>query len=408
MSILNVIDALRAGWSFPGDGMEEYFVLLDERSRGLERLSQFRPDAPAQADRRSESRSADLITKADLRSDFERYASASLSDMQLWWKTTSGTSGRPVDIPYDAAFYLDFKYGVFHKVWRMLRGEPLGDRPYLALVVSDVTGDDSRICIDPLFSQGVVARMSIDVGNQEQLRAALELMSALGPDFLSTKPSVLAAMVGAASDLAPRAEVIIVGGAALAPTLRQEAEKRFGGRTVSLYATSEVGVIASECAHGRLHIFESDVDVIDNHPEAPSEIIVTSLGNRALPLVGYRTGDKGAIAPESCSCGAAWRWIKQLDGRVVPLFRFSKGELFSPTRFNSFLRRFPQAREFQVTLAARDELEILIEHIVVPTVEGHALMERFFAEAVPDYVRIRLSDHVFDPNAKFARFRVTA
>jgi phenylacetate-coenzyme A ligase PaaK-like adenylate-forming protein len=408
MSILNTIDALRAHWSFPGDGMEEYLILLEERARGLERLSRFRPDTPAQAGLRGESQSAELVSKADLQRDFERYASASLGDMPLWWKTTSGTSGRPVDIPYDAAFYLDFKYGVFHKVWRMLHGEPLGDRPYFALVVSDVTGDESRICIDPLFSQGVVARLSIDVGEQNQLRVALALMSALGPDILSTKPTVLAAMVGAASELAPRAEVIIVGGAALAPTLRQEAEARFHGKAVSLYATSEVGVVASECAHGRLHVFESDVDVTDDHPESPSEIIVTSLGNRALPLTGYRTGDKGSIAREPCSCGAAWRWIERLDGRIVPLFRFSGGEVFSPTRFNSFLRCFPQAREFQVTLAARDELEVLIEHFGAPTAEDRARMERFFADAVPDYVRFRFSDHVFDPNEKFARFRVVA
>lgn len=408
ISILNTIDALRALWSFAGDGLEEYLILLEERTNVLERLSLFRPDTPAKAGLRGESHSADLVSKADLRRDFGRYASASLRDMPLWWKTTSGTSGRPVDIPYDAAFYLDFKYGVFHKVWRMLHGEPLGDRPYLALVVTDVTGDESRICIDPLFSQGVVARLSINVSEQDQLRAAVALMSTLGPDILSTKPAVLAAMVGSAPELAPRAQVIIVGGGALAPTLRREAEARFGGRAVSLYATSEVGVIASECAHGRLHLFESDVEVTDDHPEAPSEIIVTSLGNHALPLAGYRTGDKGAIAREPCSCGAAWRWIKRLEGRVVPLFHFSGGEVFSPTRFNSFLRHFPQAREFQVTLGACDELEVRIEHVRAPTAEDRARMERFFAQAVPGYVRFRFTDHVFDSNEKFARFRITA
>lgn len=407
MPILEVIDALHAGWTFPGDGSEEYLILLDQRTRALERLLQFRPDSPVPAGRNCESRWSELISKSKLRRDFGLYASPSLSQMSLWWKTTSGTSGRPVDIPYEAAFYLDFKYSVFHKVWRMLYGAPLGSRPYLALVVSDVTGDDSRICVDPLFSQGVVARLSVDVGNQDQLRAILTLMMALEPDFLSTKPSILAAMVRAAPELEPRAGVIIVGGAALTPSLRQEAEARFRGKAVSLYATSEVGVVASECAHGRLHIFESDVDVTDSHPLAPSEIVVSSVGNRALPLVGYLTGDAGTIASDPCSCGACWRWIKRLDGRVVPLFQFSGGEVFSPTRFNSFLRRFPQIQEFQVTLVKGDLLEVRVEHLEAPTVEDHDRMERFFAEGVPNYVRIHLADDVFNPNEKFARFRVT-
>lgn len=405
MSIVETIDALRARWVFSGDGMAEYLILLDERPRVLDRLSRFRPDEWTDS---GDARQPALVSKAELRRDFERFAADRLEEKTLWWKTTSGTSGRPVDIPYDAAFYLDFKYAVFHKVWRILLGEALVDRPYLALVVSDVTGDESQICIDPLYSRGVIARLSIDVTDAKQARAVLVLAAELGPDFLSTKPSVLAALVGAAPDLAPRAKIIIVGGAALSAELREEAEMRFRGRAVSLYATSEVGVVASECAYGRLHIFESDVSVTDVHPEAPSEIVVTSLSNSALPLSGYRTGDKGALACSPCACGAAWRWIERLDGRVVPLFRFARGEVFSPTRLNSFLRHFPGVREFQVTLVAPNELQVRVEHLDKPTEDQRAGMERFFAEAVPGYVRFRFEDHVFDLNEKFARFRVIA
>lgn len=404
MSIVETIDALRARWNFSGDGMTEYLILLDERPRALDRLSRFRPHERRS---RGEAPPPALVSKDELRRDFARYAADRLEERALWWKTTSGTSGRPVDIPYDAAFYLDFKYAVFHKVWRMLIGEALVDRPYLALVVSDVTDDESRICIDPLYSRGVIARLTIDVTDAEQIRAVLALAGELGPDILSTKPSVLAALVGAAPDLAPRADIIIVGGAALEAELRVQAETRFRGRAVSIYATSEVGVVASECAHGRLHVFESDVSVTDAHPEAPSEIVVTTLSNSALPLSGYRTGDKGALARTPCACGTAWRWFERLDGRVVPLFHFAQGEVFSPTRFNSFLRCFPGAREFQVTLAAPDELVVRIEHLDKPTEEQRLRMERFFAEAVPGYVRFRFEDHAFDPNAKFARFRVT-
>ncbi|MCG8023587.1 MAG: hypothetical protein JAZ02_06345 [Candidatus Thiodiazotropha endolucinida] len=403
MSIADITDALRARWPFPGGGAEEYLILLEERDHALYRLSRFRPDEMVE---QGDLLPSALVSKSELRLNFDRYAADSLEEKALWWKTTSGTSGRPVDIPYDAAFYLDFKYAVFHKVWRMLHGESLADKPYLALVISDVTGDESRICIDPIYSQGVVARLSIDVADEEQVRAVLLLAAEFNPDFLSTKPSVLAALVCAAPDLSPRAGVIIVGGAALSAELREETENRFGGQVVSLYATSEVGVVASECAHGRLHIFESDVKVTDSHPDAPSEIVVTSQTNSALPLSGYRTGDIGAIACGPCACGSVWRWIERLEGRVVPLFRFASGEVLSPTRFNSFLRQFPTVREFQVTLIAPDELEIRIEHLVSPGKDMQAEMEQFFANHVPEYVRFRFCDHIFDQNEKFARFRV--
>lgn len=404
MSAAAIVEKLSATHEFAA-ALTEYLLLLGVRQEGLASLERFHQGVSL-SDGASRKAPERLVAKSDLRESFKDYASPELARQVLWWKTTSGTSGRPVDIPYDAAFYLDFKFGVFHKAWYLRRQERLGDRPYLALVLTDIAGEASSLCVDPLYSAGVVARISIDVSDPSQVAQALRLIEMHRPDILSTKPSVLAALVMAAGQRRLHAGLILAGGAALNLELRKAAGQLFGGDVTSIYATSEVGVVASECSHGRMHIFESDVEVLDNHPLAPAEVIVTSRGNKALPLTGYRTGDLGALSSVPCGCGSKWQWIESLQGRVIPLFRFASGELFSPTRFNNFLRTFPSVREFQVTLRQGRELVVRVEHLQPPDEQTLVRMSAFFSGALPPGVTVQMVEHTFDPHEKLARFRV--
>lgn len=376
--------------------------MLEARQKVLTRLSRF-------SERASLARSdgmPPLITKDQLRDAFESFASPLLSEMPVWWKTTSGTSGRPVDIPYDSAFFLDFKYAAFHKAWQIRFGEMLGSRPYLAIVITDLASEPSGIYIDPLFSAGVIARIAIDVSKMEDVRSVLDLISTNRPQILSTKPSVIAAMTSASAECKPVADLILVGGAALQDHLRRAAQNLFSGAVASIYATSELGVIGSECAHGRMHIYESDLLAIDDHPSAPSQIVVSNISNEALPLESYQTGDAGTISTERCVCGLPWRWIERLEGRVTPLFCFSEGEILSPSCFNKFLRVFPDVREFQVNLVQGRKLLVNVEHVVAPSRELILSMDKFFRNLVPNYVAIQLVEQKFDPHEKFARYRI--
>lgn len=405
MSIAEVIDTLRVSYNFAALSIEEYLLLLNVRQAGLANLDRFHKGASLCC-LSTDPRKTCLTSKSNLRESFGSYSAPDLDNMTVWWKTTSGTSGRPVSIPYDASFYLDFKFGAFHKAWYLRRGEVLDKKQYLALVITDVDNEPASISVDPLFSSGVVARLPIDVSNPNQVQSVLHLIETLHPDIISTKPSVLAALVAMRLKLVNRPSIIFVGGAALSADLRLETEQWIGDDIVSVYAISEVGVVASECSYGRMHIYESDVEVTDSHMVVPSEIIVTNRNNKALPLIGYRTGDTGTISFESCECGSSWCWIENLYGRVVPLFRFLNGEVFSPTRFNSFIRKFPLVREFQVTLKELRELEVRVEYLQAPDPVTEALMRDYFLCSIPSNIFVKLIEHRFGPNEKFSRYRI--
>lgn len=110
-----------------------------------------------------------------------------------------------------------------------------------------------------------------------------------------------------------------------APTLRSRIEKICGCETFLHYGTTETGLGGGvECAaHDGCHLRESDllVEIVDPEsgellPEGqPGEVVVTTLGRQAMPLVRYRTGDLARLTTRSCSCGAITARLYDIAGR---------------------------------------------------------------------------------------------
>ncbi|MGE4469661.1 MAG: DVU_1553 family AMP-dependent CoA ligase [Desulfovibrio sp.] len=77
---------------------------------------------------------------------------------------------------------------------------------------------------------------------------------------------------------------------------------------------------AVECAPGSgMHLREADlyVEIACPHTGRPQphgqwgEILVTTLTRRAMPLIRYRTGDRGRLLPGPCACGSALQRLDQ-------------------------------------------------------------------------------------------------
>jgi phenylacetate-CoA ligase len=87
---------------------------------------------------------------------------------------------------------------------------------------------------------------------------------------------------------------------------------------------AEFVVAASECEAGSLHLWP-EVGVLEVVPdrgsaaeESSGEFVCTSLLNTAMPLIRYRTGDRGRVAPPSrnCGCGRTLPVLESIEGRV--------------------------------------------------------------------------------------------
>jgi len=133
--------------------------------------------------------------------------------------------------------------------------------------------------------------------------------------------------------------------------------------------------------------------------------VLSSVANRAMPLLRYRTGDLATLETAPCRCGARGPRLAALSGRKVRCFRF--GELlFSPTHLNDLFHRFP-LREFQVTQLDGMRVAVLIEPASGGADEAAlvAAVGDHVARAISAPVSVAVSIATFRRDGKFERYR---
>jgi len=155
------------------------------------------------------------------------------------------------------------------------------------------------------------------------------------PTVVSSTPSVL--FRWAARYRGPPVRVLETTGEPLSDEQRATIASGFGGRVHDAYGLSEC-VVGAECRMGNGFHFSPQaviVDVLcpDRDEPVPAgaigEITLTSLMQEALPILRYRTGDRGQLAVDTCPCGSRWPRVHHL-GRIAQTWLMPRGVTASP------------------------------------------------------------------------------
>ncbi|MFI5241553.1 MAG: phenylacetate--CoA ligase family protein [Gemmatimonadales bacterium] len=275
-----------------------------------------------------------------------------------WFSSlSSGSSGEPFRVHYTPRAWATLKHLVKLRS-RRAAGMRLTDRvAILDAVALEQEG------VSPLERAGRVRRISV-FRPAAQVAAAL---AAFRPDVIYALPSALLEVARAHDDGAPRggARHIFTSGELLTAAARITIERSFGAKLSDVYGTSETKEIAWECSAGSRHV---NADVVlaeilaDDGSVAPAgaegDIVVTLLVNSAMPLVRYRTGDRGAILAGDCSCGRASPLLGVVLGREVDVLELPDGSTRSPYSLTMLLERIPALVQYQVVQTERDVLRV--------------------------------------------------
>ena len=144
---------------------------------------------------------------------------------------------------------------------------------------------------------------------------------------------------------------IISSAEMLYPYYRTLAESVFKTKVYNRYGSREVGLIAMECAEGRMHINCRDlyleIDSPDPYTE-PGEILITQLNNYAMPFIRYRIGDVGLLSDEICPCGNNLPILAELLGRTTATFRTSCGAFIHGGYFTQQFYDIDGVTQFQI------------------------------------------------------------
>src|ERR1051325_9533708 len=113
----------------------------------------------------------------------------------------------------------------------------------------------------------------------------------------------------------------------------------WGAKVFSTYGVTELASSLCECEEGKgghLHEEQLYVEVLDDHGRAMpdgeiGEVVATTFGVEAMPLIRYRTGDCAALFRGPCACGRATPRLGPIIGRKHQKLKFKGVSLFPAT-----------------------------------------------------------------------------
>jgi phenylacetate-CoA ligase len=150
----------------------------------------------------------------------------------------------------------------------------------------------------------------------------------------------------------------------LQPHMRELVESVFGAAVFDFYGTREAGPIAGQCRRGAMHsfTFHAYPELVDANGDAlaaghEGRILVTTLHNRAMPLVRYLLGD-AVEAGHPCDCGSRLPVLGRVAGRLLDYFPTRDGTLVYGGYFVKLMYENKWVDEFRIVQNTLDEVEL--------------------------------------------------
>lgn len=169
---------------------------------------------------------------------------------------------------------------------------------------------------------------------QTQVTALVSWLHEIRPCALVAMPSQLRRLLRLMPDGLPGLTGVLSSAEPLDAALANALRIRWHCEVLDHYGLTEAGYgCAVECpSHNGYHIRALDIlveilSLEDGHPlpaKAVGEVVITTLGREAMPLIRYCTGDVASLLPGPCACGSPLPRLGPVLGRIV---RQSSGQV---------------------------------------------------------------------------------
>jgi phenylacetate-CoA ligase len=158
-------------------------------------------------------------------------------------------------------------------------------------------------------------------------------------------------------------------------SMRQRIEADSGIRAYDIYGLSEIigpGVgMECQCQAGP-HIFEDWFypEIIEPQtgklcaPGEEGELVLTTLGKEAMPMIRYRTRDITALVAEPCACGRTLRRIRRINRRTDDMMIIRGVNVYPAQIETALLQVEGTLPHYQIILTREkglDEMEVQVE-----------------------------------------------
>jgi phenylacetate-CoA ligase len=268
-----------------------------------------------------------ILTKEPLRANPRAFLAEDCDPRRMYEEHTSGTTGTPLTL-WQSRETVRAWYALFEARWRRWYGVSMHDR--WAILGGKL--------VTPVSQKRPPFWVWNSAMNQLYM-SAYHLAPDLTPYYLDALVKYrIKYLWGYSSSLYVLAQdalrlgrrdikmaVVITNAEPLYDYQRKTIAEAFQCPVRETYGMCELVAAASECEHGRMHLWPEAgvVEVLKDNADEPAEpgesgrLVCTGLVNADMPLVRYAVGDRGGLGPQSeaCFCGRTLGLIESVDGR---------------------------------------------------------------------------------------------
>jgi len=354
-----------------------------------------------------------VINRADVKEHFTEMLARGVDVNTCKVTHSSGTTGEPVEYAYDGhALNFARAIKVREKLWCGVRP---GDR-WVNIAMTrkrgghQITGGNWRTFLKTYAAKG------IDVDVIEDLDDQVRRILAFRPEVLQAYPTSLHALAlemrrRKISGWKPR--LIFTVAELLGEDTRMLVRDVFGQEIMDIYGLIEVGDVGWQCRKAKEYHINADAILVeflnDGRAVAPGEIgeiVVTSLYNKAMPLIRYRSSDAGRPSDGRCTCGCNLPTMRVVDGKMLDFLVLPGGKLVSPHVPKKALLFVEGILRFQIVQHTVSEIDVLCEAASDWNDDTPQQIENALRPIVGEGVRItpRQVDHI--ERAKSGKIKV--
>ncbi len=163
-------------------------------------------------------------------------------------------------------------------------------------------------------------------------------------------------------------------------------ESAWGAKVFSTYGVTELANSLCECEAGQgghLHEEQLHIEILDDAGQSVpdsevGEVVATTFGVEAMPVIRYRTGDCAALYRGKCVCGRSTPRLGPIIGRKNQKLKF-KGTSLYPATLAAVLEQAPGVEAFVIQARKESELSDAVEVLVHGSALVAELREQFQA-----------------------------
>lgn len=324
---------------------------LNETLEKLKARGGFYKDYPEKLESLKDLQTLPFTTAEDLSAYPAKFLLTSQSEVsRVISGATSGTTGAPKRVFYTETD-TGHTVGFFASgISEMLRA---GEKCFIAFPFTGPFG------LGDLIAKAVeqLGGVPIRAGFGQTFGEMLDLLEKTQPETFIGFPVTLLSLSRMYGENFPVRRALVSGDACPAGVMA-ELEKALGSKLYPHYGSRECGLggaVTCQAFEG-MHLRENHIlpEIIDEHgnvlPDgAYGELVLTTIGAEAMPLIRYRTGDYTRILPP-CPCGGVTRRIDTVSRR---------NEKFSMEELDSTLFGVPGLVDYRAVFDGRLHLHCL-------------------------------------------------